>query len=67
MTYLLAQIIWGSIGFSYLMYARKQKKAIPLVVGIAMMVMPYIFGDLLFTSLINITMMFYPKVIKSSH
>lgn len=61
---MVAQVIWGSIGFSYIMYSRKQKESIPLIVGIIICATPYILNSMLIISIINIILMFYPKFTK---
>ena len=38
---LLWGVVYGSIGFDYLMYGRKQKSVVPSVCGLALIVMPY--------------------------
>jgi hypothetical protein len=64
MDIIIAQVIWGAIGFSYLMYARKQKKSAPLVVGIIIIGLTYVVPNFWIISAINISLMFYPKFIK---
>jgi hypothetical protein len=34
-------LLFGSIGFGYFMYGRKQKAPVPLICGIGMMIYPY--------------------------
>jgi hypothetical protein len=34
-------LVFGSIGLGYVMYGKKQKKLMPFVVGILLMVIPY--------------------------
>jgi len=40
-----AQLLWGvvlgSIGLGFFIYGKKQKAIIPLIVGIALMILPY--------------------------
>ena len=38
---LLWGIVFGSIGFGFFLYGKKQKKVAPLVCGLALMVFPY--------------------------
>lgn len=40
--YLFWGLIFGSIGFGYFLYGKKQGRAVPLVCGIALMVYPYV-------------------------
>ncbi|MBU0675461.1 MAG: hypothetical protein KJ950_12525 [Proteobacteria bacterium] len=41
-----AQLLWGvlfgAIGFGFLMYGRKQKAGMPLACGLALMIVPYL-------------------------
>ncbi|HME38622.1 MAG TPA: hypothetical protein VKG63_06645 [Steroidobacteraceae bacterium] len=34
-------LLFGSIGLGYFIYGRKQRAAVPLVTGLALMVFPY--------------------------
>jgi len=38
---LLWGLLFGSIGLGYFIYGRKQRAAVPLVTGLALMVFPY--------------------------
>ncbi|MES2299830.1 MAG: hypothetical protein V4582_22515 [Pseudomonadota bacterium] len=38
---LLWGVVFGSIGFGYFLYGKKQKALVPLLCGIALMVFPY--------------------------
>jgi len=38
-------LIFGSIGFGYFLYGKKQGSPVPLVCGIALMVYPYFVGS----------------------
>jgi hypothetical protein len=38
---LLWGVLFGSIGFGYFIYGRRQSKMIPLVCGVVLMVYPY--------------------------
>jgi hypothetical protein len=35
-------LVFGSIGFGYFIYGKKQKKAVPLIVGLCLMAVPYV-------------------------
>jgi hypothetical protein len=43
--WLLWGLVFGSIGFGYFLYGRKQRKPVPLACGIALMVYPYFVGN----------------------
>ena len=38
---LLWGVLFGSIGMGFFMYGKKQKRAVPLLCGLALMVFPY--------------------------
>ena len=42
---LLLGVLFGAVGVGYVMYARKQKAPLPLVCGVALMVIPCFLGN----------------------
>ena len=42
---LLWGLLFGSVGFGFFLYGRKQKAAAPLLCGLALMVFPYFVSD----------------------
>jgi hypothetical protein len=42
---LLLGVLFGSLGFGYFLYARKQREPIPLVCGIVLMACPYFIAN----------------------
>lgn len=38
-------LIFGSIGLGFFMYGKKQRSAVPMVCGLALMVYPYFVGS----------------------
>jgi hypothetical protein len=55
--FLFASLIWGSIGFGYFIYGRKQASWVPLAGGILMMVASYFIGSALLMSLVGLGIM----------
>jgi hypothetical protein len=55
--FLFASLLWGSIGFGYFIYGKKQREMVPLVGGLAMMAVSYFVGSALLLSLITIALM----------
>ncbi len=45
MTTLLFGMAFGSIGFGFFIYGKKQQAIVPLICGIALMVFPYFVDD----------------------
>jgi hypothetical protein len=42
---LLWGMLFGSIGMGFFMYGKKQRAAVPFMVGVALFVVPYIFTN----------------------
>lgn len=42
---LLWGVLFGSVGFGYFMYGKKQRAIVPLVCGLALMVVPYFIAN----------------------
>ena len=52
--YLFASLIWGSIGFGYFLYGKKQGSWVPMLGGGLMMAASYFASSALVMSLISI-------------
>lgn len=50
--FLFASLVWGSIGFGYFVYGKKQKSLVPLAGGLLMMAVSYFVGSVLLMSLL---------------
>ena len=55
--YLIANLIWGSVGFGYCLYGWRQKSMVPLFGGIFMIAVSYFIGSALLMSLASIALM----------
>ena len=53
-SYLFASLIWGSIGFGYFLYGKKQGSWVPMLGGGLMMAASYFASSALVMSLISI-------------
>jgi hypothetical protein len=51
---LFASLIWGSVGFGYFIYGKKQRVTPPLIGGILMIAVSYLVPDWLWMTLINL-------------
>lgn len=51
---LVASLIWGSVGFGYLIYGKKQEAFVPLIAGIALIAISYLVWSALYMSLASI-------------
>jgi len=53
-SYLFAAFFWGTVGFGFFAYGKKQKRAFPLVGGILLMAISYFLKTALSLSLVSI-------------
>ena len=62
--WLFTGLIFGSIGFGYFLYGKKQHSPAPLVCGIMLMVYPYFVGNLWATIVIGAVLMAIPYFVR---
>ena len=55
-SFLIASLWWGSVGFAFSLFGWRQKEAVPLVGGIAMMALSYMVSSALYMSLASIAL-----------
>jgi len=53
-SYILAAFVWGTVGFGFFIFGKKQKSIIPLVGGILLMGISYVIRTALNLSLLSI-------------
>ena len=61
---LLVGIVTGAFGLAYFIYGKKQSKMIFMVTGIALMVYPYLFSNIIVLIIIGIILLPLPFVLK---
>ena len=64
-TTLFLGLILGSIGFGYFLYGKKQKKAIPLIAGIILSILPYFGLHIAITIVAGIALCALPFLMKN--
>jgi hypothetical protein len=57
---LLWGLLFGSVGFGYFLYGKKQAAIIPLVCGIALMIFPYFVSNVLILVVLGIALAALP-------
>ncbi len=57
-------ILFGSFGFAYFIYGKKQKKIIPLLCGLGLMLFPYFVTNVTLIVIIGILLVVMPWFIK---
>jgi len=61
---LLWGMLFGSIGFGYFLYGKKQKAIIPLCVGIVLCVFPYFIANVYVLVLVGLVLMAIPFFVR---
>lgn len=61
---LLWGVLFGSIGFGFFLYGRKQRAIVPLVCGLALMVFPYFVSGTLLLIAIGVALMAIPYFVR---
>ena len=62
-TYLMASLVFSSIGLGYFIYGKRQKQKIIYYSGLALMVYPYLITTPSTLVLIGIALMAAPKIV----
>lgn len=57
-------VLFGSIGMGYFVYGKKQKKGMPLICGIGLMVFPYFVSNAIFVVIIGCLIAALPYFIR---
>lgn len=61
---LLLGVLFGAVGVGYVMYARKQKAPLPLVCGMALMVIPYFLSNAVVLFVLGTALAVLPWVVR---
>jgi hypothetical protein len=61
---LLWGLLFGSIGLGFLVYGRKQKKIVPLVCGIALMIFPYFVSNTILLVALGVVLISIPYFVR---
>jgi hypothetical protein len=57
---LLLGVLFGSVGFGFFLYGKKQRMVVPLVCGLALMVYPYFMPNVIALVLIGLVLVAIP-------
>ena len=61
---LLWGLLFGSIGLGFFLYGRKQKRVVPLVCGLALMVFPYFVTGTILVVVVGIVLIAIPYFVR---
>ena len=61
---LLWGLLFGSIGLGFFIYGKKQKRVVPLVCGLALMIFPYFVSNTLLLAAVGIVLIAIPYFVR---
>jgi hypothetical protein len=61
---LIYSVIFGSIGFGYFIYGKKQQRMVPFIAGLGLCVFPYFISNLYAMVIVGIILTAAPWVLK---
>ena len=61
---LLWGLLFGSIGFGFFLYGKKQKAVVPLITGIALCVVPYFIANVYILIAVGVVLMAIPYFVR---
>ena len=61
---LLWGLLFGSIGFGFFLYGKKQKAVVPLITGIALCVIPYFIANVYILIGVSLVLMAIPYFVR---
>ncbi len=64
MSSLLWGVVFGSIGFGFFVYGKKQHAVVPLVCGVGLMTMPYVVSNLILLVAIGVALIVVPYFVR---
>ena len=62
---LLWGLLFGSIGFGFFLYGKRQKSLVPLVCGLALMAVPYFITNTVVLIVVGVALMAAPYFIRT--
>ncbi len=64
MAALLWGVVFGSVGFSFFLYGKKQQAVVPLVCGVGLMIIPYFISNLFLLVVIGVAFIALPYFLR---
>ena len=61
---LLWGLLFGSIGFGFFLYGKKQKAVVPIITGIALCVVPYFIADVYILVAVGVILVAIPYFVR---
>ena len=57
-------LLFGSVGFAYFMYGRKQQAIIPMIIGFVLMILPYLLTNTAALIVVGIVLAAIPRYVR---
>jgi len=57
-------LLFGSIGLGFFVYGRRQKTFVPLVCGVALMIVPYLVSNTVLLVILGVALMAIPYFVR---
>ena len=57
-------LLFGSVGFGFFIYGKKQKSVVPLVCGLVLMIFPYFISNTILLAAIGVALITLPYFVK---
>ncbi len=64
MSTLIWSFLFGTVGFAYFVYGKKQEAIVPLLCGVVLMVFPYFVSNTLLLAAVGIGLIILPFVLR---
>ncbi len=61
---LLWGLLFGSVGFGFFLYGKKQKAGVPIIAGIALCVVPYFIANVYILVTVGVVLMAIPFFVR---
>ena len=61
---ILWALLFGSVGLGFLVYGRRQRKVVPLVCGLALMIYPYFISSTIVLVLVGLVLVLIPYFVR---
>ena len=61
---LLWGLLFGSIGFGFFLYGKKQKAVVPIIAGVALCVVPYFIANVYILVTVGVVLMAIPFFVR---
>jgi hypothetical protein len=65
MNTILLSLLFGAVGMGFLMYGKKMAAMVPMLAGVALMVVPYFISNLIILALVGLALTAVPFVLRT--